>query len=189
LRVQKRRKTERGGGSPPADSDPFYGAESEKIYPSLSRQFAAKANRRFQFQKRGQLLLGTHNVAPHGRDRCLPLLARGSNYSVSSIGAVFLPLKSAIRLGNHFNNSRGLMNPDAHTGLFEPRRMFGLLVCCPALFMCGAFAYVYGATLHFSVSHGLLLQVRVFFRVLDRAHQHRQGVLLEIRKNLQLHCI
>jgi hypothetical protein len=64
-----------------------------------------------------------------------------------------------------------------------------LLVCCPALFMYGALAYVYGATLHFSVSHGLLLQVRVFFRVLDRAHQHRQGVLPEIRKNLQLHCI
>jgi hypothetical protein len=27
----------------------------------MSRQFAASANRHFEFQKRGQLLIGTHN--------------------------------------------------------------------------------------------------------------------------------
>ena len=58
-----------------------------------------------------------------------------------------------------------------------------------ASFVCGAPAHVYGATLHFSVSFGLLLQARVFFRVLDRTHEHRQGVLPEIHKNLPLHCI
>jgi hypothetical protein len=50
-------------------------------------------------------------------------------------------------------------------------------------------AYAYGATLHFSVLHGHLSQVRVFSQVLDRAHQHRQGVLPGIHKNLALHCI
>jgi hypothetical protein len=59
--------------------------------------------------------------------------------------------------------------------------MFGLLVCYPTLFIYGALAYIYGAALHFSASHGFLLQVRVFFRVLNRAHQHRQ-VPSEIRK-------
>jgi hypothetical protein len=71
----------------------------------------------------------------------LTLLARGSNYSVSSIGAVFLPLKSAIRLGNHFSKSRGLMKPRC-----APRSLrtetnvgsFGLL---------SGFVYVRGACL------------------------------------------
>jgi hypothetical protein len=60
--------------------------------------------------------------------------------------------------------------------------MFGF-VCVRLL------AYAYEATLRFSVLHGLLLQDRVFFQVLDRTHQHRQGVLPEIHKNLALHCI
>ena len=61
------------------------------------------------------------------------------------------------------------MKPRCDIGLFEPRRMFGLLVWLTGfVYVCGALAYVYGATLHFSASHGLLLQVRVFFRVLDQ---------------------
>jgi hypothetical protein len=39
-----------------------------------------------------------------------------------------------------------MKHPDAQTGLFEPGRMFGLWFGLPALFMCRALAYVYGAT-------------------------------------------
>ena len=43
-----------GGKCPPPDSNPFNDAESAENRASLSRQFAAAVNRRFEFQKRGQ---------------------------------------------------------------------------------------------------------------------------------------
>jgi len=65
----------------------------------------------------------------------------GSNYSVSSIGAVFLPVKSAIRLGNHFSNTRGLMKPQCAQRSLRTEtnvRSLGLL---------SGFVYVRGACL------------------------------------------
>jgi hypothetical protein len=41
--------------------DPFSDAEFGKIMVGLSRQFAASASRRFQFQKRSQDFIRTHN--------------------------------------------------------------------------------------------------------------------------------
>src|SRR6266550_9084640 len=49
------------GESPPADSDPLSDAESGENYANLSNQFAASANRPFQFQKRSQLFIRKHN--------------------------------------------------------------------------------------------------------------------------------
>jgi hypothetical protein len=48
---------------PSADprSDFRRGTECEKNYASLSRQFAASADRRFEFHKRGQLFIRVHN--------------------------------------------------------------------------------------------------------------------------------
>ena len=40
------------GKCPPPDSDPFSDAESGESYASLSSQFPATPNRRFEFQKR-----------------------------------------------------------------------------------------------------------------------------------------
>jgi hypothetical protein len=48
--------------SPLPDSNPFNDAESAENRASLSRQFAAAVNRRFEFQKRSQLFLRTHDV-------------------------------------------------------------------------------------------------------------------------------
>jgi hypothetical protein len=39
----------------------FISGEFRKNLASLSRQFAASADRRFQFQKRSQLIICTHN--------------------------------------------------------------------------------------------------------------------------------
>jgi hypothetical protein len=49
------------GESPPPDSDPFSDAESEENLVRLSRKFAASPNRRFEFHKRSQFFIGTHN--------------------------------------------------------------------------------------------------------------------------------
>ena len=49
------------GKSPPPDSDPFSDAEFGKNRANCQTQFAASANRRFQFQKRGQLFIRAHN--------------------------------------------------------------------------------------------------------------------------------
>jgi hypothetical protein len=49
------------GKSPPPDSNPVNDAESAESRASLSRQFAAAVNRRFEFQKRGQLFICVHN--------------------------------------------------------------------------------------------------------------------------------
>jgi hypothetical protein len=49
------------GKCPPPDSDPFNGVDSEENYASLSKQFAASADHRFEFQKRSQLFVSTHN--------------------------------------------------------------------------------------------------------------------------------
>jgi hypothetical protein len=49
------------GKKPPPVSDPFSDAESGESYASLSSQFPTTPNRRFKFQKRGQLLICTHN--------------------------------------------------------------------------------------------------------------------------------
>jgi hypothetical protein len=45
------------GKCPPHDSDPFNGVDSEENYASLSKQFVASANRRFEFHKSGQLFI------------------------------------------------------------------------------------------------------------------------------------
>jgi hypothetical protein len=50
------------GESPPPDSDPFNGVEFGEKPACLSRQFAAKANPRFEFEKRGQQFIRSHNV-------------------------------------------------------------------------------------------------------------------------------
>src|SRR5437763_1089240 len=49
------------GKSPPPDSDPFDGVQSEKIHAGLSSKLAASANRRFEFYKRRQQFIRTHN--------------------------------------------------------------------------------------------------------------------------------
>jgi len=49
------------GKCPPPDSDPFNGVDSEENYASLSKQFAASTDHRFEFQKRSQLFVSTHN--------------------------------------------------------------------------------------------------------------------------------
>jgi hypothetical protein len=49
---------------PPPDSDPFNDGEFGRNLANLSNQFAASANRPFQFQKRSQLFVRTHNKAP-----------------------------------------------------------------------------------------------------------------------------
>jgi hypothetical protein len=41
--------------------DPFSDVESARNYASLSSQFAARSDRRFQFQKRSQYFIGVHN--------------------------------------------------------------------------------------------------------------------------------
>jgi hypothetical protein len=60
LRVWKEAKNQRGK-CPPPDSDPFNGVEFGENYASLSRKFVAIANRRFEFEKRGQLFICVHN--------------------------------------------------------------------------------------------------------------------------------
>jgi hypothetical protein len=50
-----------GGGNSPPDSDPFSDTEFGEDLVRLSSQFAVSAKRRFQFQKRGQLFICTHN--------------------------------------------------------------------------------------------------------------------------------
>jgi len=49
------------GECPPPDSDPFSDAQFAKCLACLSRQFAASADRRFNFQKRRQFLIRVHN--------------------------------------------------------------------------------------------------------------------------------
>jgi hypothetical protein len=49
--------------------DPFNSVEYEKNLANLSRQFAARANRRFRFQKRRQLSISTHVSARPLRDQ------------------------------------------------------------------------------------------------------------------------
>jgi hypothetical protein len=51
----------RAGKCPPPDSDPFSDVESGENYDNSSSQFAATPNRGFQFQKRGQLFIASHN--------------------------------------------------------------------------------------------------------------------------------
>jgi hypothetical protein len=58
--VRKRRRTS-GGKCPPPDSDPFNDAEFGQNLASSSSQFAATPNRRFEFDKSGQLFIRTHN--------------------------------------------------------------------------------------------------------------------------------
>jgi hypothetical protein len=48
------------GGSSPPDSDPFSDAEFEKI-SSVRQANSPATKRRFQFNKRGQLFIGSHN--------------------------------------------------------------------------------------------------------------------------------
>jgi len=48
------------GKCPSPDSDPLLWSFAKKL-ATLSRQFAASANRRFQFHKRSQLFIGVHN--------------------------------------------------------------------------------------------------------------------------------
>jgi hypothetical protein len=60
LQVWGRRKN-RAGKTPPPDSDPFSDVEFGGNLSSLSRLFAASADRRFQFQKSRQLFIGMHN--------------------------------------------------------------------------------------------------------------------------------
>jgi hypothetical protein len=60
LRVRKRRRTS-AGKCPSPDSDPLNDAELGKNLARLSRQVAASTNRRFQFHKRGQLLIGMYH--------------------------------------------------------------------------------------------------------------------------------
>jgi hypothetical protein len=59
------RGSERGeepsGESLPTDSDPFSEAEFSKTPADLSTQFAANANRRFEFHKGSQQFIGEHN--------------------------------------------------------------------------------------------------------------------------------
>ena len=55
------RGEEPSGGNPPPDSNPFSNAEFGKNLARLSRQFAAGTNRRFQFQKRSQLIIRMHD--------------------------------------------------------------------------------------------------------------------------------
>ena len=60
-------RSERGGESgeglscPTPDSGPFNDVEFWKNLVRMSRQFAASANRHFEFQKRRQLFIHTHN--------------------------------------------------------------------------------------------------------------------------------
>jgi hypothetical protein len=61
LRVRTRRRTEWEGESSAWVQIRFRCAEFRKNLAGLSRQFAARANRRFQFHKRRQLFFGTHN--------------------------------------------------------------------------------------------------------------------------------
>jgi hypothetical protein len=49
------------GENPPPDSDPFSDAESGENLGCSSSQFVASANRRSEFHKRSQLLIGVHN--------------------------------------------------------------------------------------------------------------------------------
>jgi hypothetical protein len=49
------------GGSPPPDSDPFSDVEFAENYANLSSGKNATANGRFQFEKRRQLCICTHN--------------------------------------------------------------------------------------------------------------------------------
>jgi len=49
------------GECPPPDSDPFSDAQFAKSLACLSRQFAASADRRFEFKKRSQLFIRSRN--------------------------------------------------------------------------------------------------------------------------------
>jgi hypothetical protein len=77
------------GESPPPDSDPFDGVESGKNLASLSSQFAARANSRFEFQKRSQLFIRSHNetfsvvAVCDGQQKDCPNLCLHKNYSLS----------------------------------------------------------------------------------------------------------
>src|SRR5215216_3660023 len=72
--------------------------------------------------------------------------------------------------------------PNSACRVLRLRRAFGRLVS-------DALACVCQATLHFCALRGLLVQVSVSFRGLDRTHSHWQGVLLEIHKNPALRYI
>ena len=61
MRVRTRRRTEREGESSAWIQIRFRCAEFRKNLAGLSRKFAAGANRRFEFQKRGQLFIRLHN--------------------------------------------------------------------------------------------------------------------------------
>src|SRR5215510_4040490 len=52
---------ESGGECSPTDSDPFSNADFGTNLADASKQFAASANRRFEFQKRRQLFIRSHN--------------------------------------------------------------------------------------------------------------------------------
>jgi hypothetical protein len=63
--------------------NPFSDAELVEDYANSSSQFAASANRRFEFYKRSQLFAGTHNVTLSvaamrvSNPDCLPLRING----------------------------------------------------------------------------------------------------------------
>ena len=65
------RDEEPSGEGPPADSDLSSEAEVGKISSGRQAQFAASVNRPFQFQKRGQLFIRTHNEPPSRRRNAL----------------------------------------------------------------------------------------------------------------------
>jgi hypothetical protein len=55
------RGEEPAGKSPPPDSNPFSGPEFGKNPANLSRQFFVSANHGFEFEKRRQFFIGTHD--------------------------------------------------------------------------------------------------------------------------------
>ena len=62
LRLQVRKRREPSGERcPPPDSDLSNGIEFGKNLANLSKQFAANVDYRFEFQKRRQLFIGSHN--------------------------------------------------------------------------------------------------------------------------------
>src|SRR5882762_7878698 len=63
MRIRTRRRTEREGESSAWVQIRFRCAEFGKNLAGLSRQFAASANRRFEFHKRSQLFIRTHKWA------------------------------------------------------------------------------------------------------------------------------
>jgi hypothetical protein len=55
------KKPSPGYKCPPPDSDPFSDVEFGKHLARLSSQFAASANLQFEFHKRSELFIGTHD--------------------------------------------------------------------------------------------------------------------------------